>query len=300
MHRTTVVLVVTVMAIVGSQAALASDVGGRPFHVMVANDDGIDSAGLEALVGVLVADPDYRVTVVAPTVQYSGSGHALVIRGEIGVHRHMPIHAATAWAVDATPATTVRIGVGTLLADDPPDLVVSGINRGENVGRAPWYSGTVGAAREAVIAGVPAIAVSLELDWGDPRPDWPSAARWTKPVLDAIRRHGVPPDTLLNVNIPRDQAAIRGYRVARMGLAPDAVSRYDVVRREGDTLWVKSVWSPPVETERGTDTVALSEGWVTLVPLGLDQTDLDALAALQDLGLACETPSPEADAAPVR
>ncbi len=300
MQRTTVALVVTAVAVVSSVTALASEVGGRPFHVMVANDDGIDSAGLEALVGVLVADPAYRVSVVAPSVQHSGSGHALVIRGEIGVHRHPPIHAATAWAVDATPATTVRIGVGTLLADDPPDLVVSGINRGENVGRAPWYSGTVGAAREAVIAGVPAIAVSLELDWGDPRPDWSSAARWTKPVLDAIRRHGAPPDTLLNVNIPRDTAGIRGYRLARMGLAPDAVSRYEVVRREGDTLWVKSVWSPPVETERGTDTVALSEGWVTLVPLGLDQTDLDALAVLQDLGLACETPTEEVDVAPAR
>lgn len=300
MQRTTVALVLTAVAIVGSPAALASEVGGRPFHVMVANDDGIDAAGLEALVGVLVDDLAYRVTVVAPSLQHSGSGNALVIRGEIGVHKHTPIHGAPAWAVDATPATTVRIGLGTLLAEDAPDLVVSGINRGENVGRAPWYSGTVGAAREAVIAGVPAVAVSLELDWGDPRPDWSSAARWAKPVVDAIRHHGVSPDTLLNVNIPRNTADIRGYRLARMGLAPDAVSRYDVVRREGDTLWVKSVWSPPVETMRGTDTVALAEGWVTLVPLGLDQTDFDALAALQDLGLTCETSSSEVDALTVR
>ena len=300
MQRSTVALVLTVVVVMWSPAALASEVDGRQFHVMVVNDDGIDAAGLEALVGVLVADPVYRVTVVAPSAQHSGSGHALVIRGEIGVHRHPPIHGATAWAVDATPATTARIGVSTLLAEDPPDLVVSGINRGENVGRAPWYSGTVGAAREAVIAGVPAIAVSLELDWGDPRPDWSSAARWAKPIMDAVRRHGVPKHTLLNVNIPRDTTGIRGYRLARMGLAPDAVSRYDVVRREGDSLWVKSVWSPPVETERGTDTVALSEGWITLVPLGLDQTDLDALAALQDLGLVCETPTPEVGVATAR
>ena len=248
--------------------------------------------GLEALVAELVSDPAYRVTVVAPSVQHSGSGHALVIRGEIAVRRHPTILGAVAWAVDATPATTVRIGLATLLVDDPPDLVVSGINRGENVGRAPWYSGTVGAAREAVIAGVPAVAISQQLDWSDPRPDWPVAARWAKAVVDAVRRHGLPDRTLLNVNIPRDASAVRGFRLARMGLAPDAVSRYDVVRRDGDTLWVKSVWSPPVETQRGTDTVALSQGWVSLVPLGLDQTDFDALAALQDLELACGEPSP--------
>ena len=259
----------------------------RPYHVMVVNDDGIDAGGLEALVAVLAADPSYRVTVVAPSVQHSGSGHALVIRGEIAVHRRPPIHGAPTWAVEATPATTARIGVGTLLADDPPDLVVSGINRGENVGRAPWYSGTVGAAREAVVAGVPAIAFSLELDWTDPRPEWSSAARWAKPVVDAVHDHGLPGRTLLNVNIPRDTSAVRGYRVARMGLAPDAVSRYDVVRGDGDTVWVKSVWSPPVETLRGTDTVALADGWVAIVPLGLDQTDFEAMAAVQDLELAC-------------
>jgi 5'-nucleotidase len=259
----------------------------RRHHVMVVNDDGIDAGGLEALVAVLAADPSYRVTVVAPSVQHSGSGHALVIRGEIAVHRRPALHGAPTWAVEATPATTARIGVGTLLADDPPDLVVSGINRGENVGRAPWYSGTVGAAREAVIAGVPAIAFSLELDWSDPRPEWSGAARWAKPVVDAVRDHGLPERTLLNVNIPRDTSAVRGYRVARMGLAPDAVSRYDVVREDGDTVWVKSVWSPPVETLRGTDTVALARGWVAVVPLGLDQTDFGALAAVQDLELAC-------------
>lgn len=299
MQRLTAVIVMA-MAFTATVAAVDSAAGDRPFHVMVANDDGITAPGLEELVAVLAADPAYRVTVVAPTVQHSGSGHALVIRGEIAVHRQPPIHGVTAWAVDATPATTVRIGIGTMLAEDPPDLVVSGINRGENVGRAPWYSGTVGAAREAVVAGVPAVAFSLALDWSDPRPDWPAAARWAKPVVDAIRRHGLPEQTVLNVNIPRDPSAARGYRLARMGLAPDAVSRYDVVRRDGDTLWVKSVWSPPVESVRGTDTVALADGWVTLVPLGLDQTDLGALAALQDLELACDAPPSAVDATPAR
>jgi 5'-nucleotidase len=211
----------------------------------------------------------------------------LTIHGELEVRPHPEIHGAPGWAVEGTPATTVKIGLSTLLVDDPPDLVLSGINRGENVGRAAWYSGTIGAAREGVLAGIPAIAFSLELDWSQPDPDWEAAARWAKPVVDAVRDHGLPPGVLLNVNIPRDTAAARGYRLAHMSLAPDQVSRYDVVRRDGEVLYVKSVWKPPVDSERGADTQLLAEGWVTVAPLGIDQTATAALAAIGDLELAC-------------
>lgn len=275
------------MLILAVVAPAAED--GR-VHVLVADDDGIDAPGLEALVAVLVADPGYRVTVVAPEQQQSGQGHALVIRGEIAVSPHEPIHGAPAWAVAATPATAVKVGLTTLLDEDPPDLVVSGINRGENVGRAPWYSGTVGAAREAVFSGLPAIAFSLQLDWSDPKPDYAAAARWCKPVVDAVRDHGLPPGVLLNVNIPADAAAARGYRVATMGLAPDLVSRYEVVRRDGEVLFVKSLWQPPVESTRGADTLVVEEGWVAVVPLGIDQTAAGAFAALEDFGLSCLGP----------
>lgn len=274
--------------ILGLVSGLATAAESVPrVHVLVADDDGIDAAGLEALVAQLAADPGYRVTVVAPAKQQSGAGHALTIHGELEVRPHPEIHGAPGWAVEGTPATTVKIGLSTLLVDDPPDLVLSGINRGENVGRAAWYSGTIGAAREGVLAGIPAIAFSLELDWSQPDPDWEAAARWAKPVVDAVRDHGLPPGVLLNVNIPRDTAAARGYRLAHMSLAPDQVSRYDVVRRDGEVLYVKSVWKPPVDSERGADTQLLAEGWVTVAPLGIDQTATAALAAIGDLELAC-------------
>lgn len=276
-------------------ATLASAAADGRVHVLVADDDGIDAPGLEALVAALVADPGYRVTVVAPAEQQSGQGHALVIRGEIAVTPHPPIHGAPSWAVAATPATAVKVGLSTLLVDDPPDLVVSGINRGENVGRAPWYSGTVGAAREAVFSGLPGIAFSLQVDWTDPKPDYVAAARWCKPVVDAVRDHGLPPGVLLNVNIPADAAAARGYRVADMGLAPDKVSRYEVVRRDGEVLYVKSLWQPPVESTRGADTLVLDEGWVAVVPLGIDQTADEAFAALEDFGLSCLRPPAPAE-----
>ena len=120
---------------------------GEPVHVLVANDDGIDSPGLVAIAAVLVGDPGYRVTVVAPKTQQSVSGHALITRREVEVSEHQPIAGATAWVVDATPATVARVALTALLVDDPPDLVVSGINRGENDGLGAWTSGTVAVAR---------------------------------------------------------------------------------------------------------------------------------------------------------
>lgn len=274
------VLLLAVFLLTGYAAETVAD---TPTHVMVVNDDGIDSPGLAALAAILAADPAYRVTVVAPTEQQSGVGHAVVIRREIALARHADIGGATAWSVDATPASVTVVGLTVVLADDPPDLVVSGINKGENLGRAAWYSGTLGAAREAALRGIPAIAMSLELDWSDPRPDWQAAARLAKPVVDAVTRRPLPEGVLLNVNFPRDTAAARGYRVTRLGLAPDAVSGYAVDREEGGVRWLTSRWAPPAGDEAGTDIAAISAGWVPLTPLQLDQTAFTAIAGLLEL-----------------
>jgi 5'-nucleotidase len=250
---------------------------------MIANDDGIDAPGIEALARVIAADPSYRVTVVAPAQQQSGVGHALTLRELIRVEPHAKVGGAPAWAVDATPATTVRVGIDTVLADDRPDIVLSGINRGENVGLSDWYSGTLGAAREATVLGVPAIAFSLGLDWGDPHPDFTAAARWVKPLLDAVRDGGLPRGVLLNVNIPKDPGSARGYRLTRSSLAADLATRYEVVRQEDGVRWLVGHWSPPSETDPTTDAAALADGWVTITPLNLDQTDYRAFPALDRL-----------------
>jgi len=293
MRRATSVMVLVVLAILATGPAWTGE--GAPMHVMVVNDDGVDAPGLEALVAVLAADPGYRITVVAPAEHQSGMGHSLILRGEIQLAPHAAIHGAPAWAVGATPATTSRVGISTVLADDPPELVVSGINRGENVGRIAWYSGTVGAAREAVLAGVPAIALSLQLDWSNPQPDFAAAARWAKPVIDAVRETPLPEGALLNVNLPRNPAATHGYRVARMGLAADLVAGFEVVRTDGGVRYLKAIWSPARQDEAGTDNEALVHGWVAIAPLGLDQTDYRAIPALQDLNIL----APPAEPAPV-
>jgi 5'-nucleotidase len=282
---------VALALLLAAATGVAADETARPCHVLVANDDGVDAPGLAALAAVLAADPAYRVTVVAPTEVQSGMGHAVVIEGLIRAALHEPVAGSAAWSVDGTPATTVRVALSGILAADPPDLVLSGINRGENVGRIAWYSGTVAAAREAVLAGVPAVAFSLQLDWSDPRPDFAAAARWAKPVVDAVRRQGLPAGVLLNVNIPRATAATRGYRLARMGLAPDQVNRYDLDREEGGQRWYRSRWAPPQERAPGSDTRELDQGWVTVVPLGLDQTELSALPGLLELELSAPPPA---------
>ncbi len=270
---------------------VSSATAGEPVHVLVSNDDGVDSPGLEAIVAVIAADPAYRVTVVAPAQQQSVSGHGLITRNEVKVVEHATVAGCTAWSVDATPATVARIALTALLVEDPPDLVVSGINRGENDGLGAWTSGTVAVAREGAYAGIPSLAVSLQLDWSDPQPDFAAAAQWAKPVIDAVRDNGLPPGVYLNVNVPIDTTAVRGFRIARMGLDLSEEARYVLARADSDgTRWYSSRWKPPKVMTPGRDSHALAGGWVTIAPLGLDQTAEVAFPLLQQLAL----PSPVA------
>jgi len=266
---------------------------GEPIHVLVSNDDGIDAPGIEAIAAVIAADPAYRVTVVAPARQQSVSGHGLITRSEIKVVEHAEVAGCTAWSVDATPATVARVALTALLVEDFPDLVISGINRGENDGLGAWTSGTVAVAREGALAGIPSIAVSLQLDWSDPQPDFEAAARWAKPVVDAVRDNGLPPGVYLNLNVPIDTEAIKGFRIARMGLDLSEEARYVMARADSDgTRWYTSRWKPPLETTPGGDSHALANGWVTISPLDLDQTGEGAFPLLQQL----EFKAPEAEA----
>ncbi|MCK5378757.1 MAG: 5'/3'-nucleotidase SurE [Acidobacteria bacterium] len=278
MRRMTILVVLLVLA---TSMTWAGET--KPFHILLVNDDGVDAPGLEALAVVLHADPAYRVTVVAPTDHQSGKGSALTYQGEIAVRPHGSVGGAPAVSVDATPATTTRIGLAFVLEEDPPDLVVSGINRGENVGRIAWYSGTVGAAREAVLAGSTAVAFSLQLNWADPQPNFKDAARWAKPVVDALRSQPLPRGVYLNVNIPKDPASIRGYRLCRQGLERPQVAGFDLKREEDGVRYLKSRWAPAMGNGTGSDTAALHRGWVTLTPLSLDATAYRVLPELTTL-----------------
>lgn len=269
---------------------------GEPTHVLLTNDDGIDAPGLAAMAAAIAADPGYRLTVVAPKTQQSVSGHSLVTRREVEVRRYGGMADAPAWSVDGTPATVVRIGLTALLVEDPPDLIVSGINYGENDGLGSWVSGTVAAAREGVLNGVPSIAVSLEIEWQDPQPDFAAAASWAKPVIDAVRDQGLPPHVYLNVNVPKDTARVRGFRVARMGLDASAEARYEMSRVDSDGVrWYVNRWRPPEDPEPGRDSHALHQGLVSIAPLGLDHTAEAAVLPVMQLVLPERPPAVTSD-----
>jgi 5'-nucleotidase len=177
-------------------------------RILVSNDDGIYAPGLAALVAVL--EPLAEVTVVAPLAEQSASSHALTLHHPLRIREMGPRR----FAVEGTPTDCVLLASNILL-DGEPDLVVSGINQGPNMGEDVLYSGTVAAAMEGAILGIPSVAVSLVSR--SPR-DFPAAAAATRRLVSRLLEETLPSRFLVNVNIPaRGLEAIRGFRATRLG-----------------------------------------------------------------------------------
>lgn len=254
-------------------AALPGQTPAEPYRILITNDDGIDSPGIAALVDVLGEDAE--VVVVAPAGNRSAVSHATeTLRDPIRVRPWTRDGQLRGWAVSGMPADAVRFGLLEVGREDPFDLVVSGINAGENVGLLAHISGTVGAAKEALIQGVPALAVSQSRRRGE---DWLTAARFTATVVEQVRARGLPPGVLLSINVPAGELA--GAVPARMA---GSEFRYDGYAQEGtdgdETLYrLRLGFQRPTE---GGDTRAFLSGRVTVTPIRLDWTDYDTLAEL--------------------
>jgi 5'-nucleotidase len=238
-------------------------------RILVSNDDGYSSEGLQTLAAAL--EPLGEVWVVAPNRERSAVSHALTLDRPLRLTGMGPRR----WALDGTPTDCVAVGVSHLLAGRGPDLVVSGINLGVNMGADVHYSGTVAAALEGVILGIPAIAISQQADtaWR-----FETAAELAREIAAWCLASPLPAGTLLNVNVPPDP--VRGVRLTRLG-----VRRYtegiieDVDPRGRQILWVgggQPVW----EATPGTDFHEVAGGYVSVTPLNLDMTDQDLLAHL--------------------
>jgi len=243
--------------------------------ILACNDDGIHSEGLRRLVEALETVDD--VVVVAPDRERSAVSHALTLDRPLRADLLKP-----GWfAVDGTPTDCVNLAVNGLL-DERPWLVVSGINRGANLGDDITYSGTVSAAMEAVLRGMPAAAVSQVGRAAAFRYD--AAASFCSALVACLCRRRLPPDTLLNVNVP-DVENPRGYAVTRQGKR-----RYgDAIVEKTDPRGRKYYWiggsELGFEDEQGTDFAAIERGEVSVTPLHLDLTNYESMEAVAALDI---------------
>jgi len=241
-------------------------------HILVTNDDGYRSEGIHALADALRAIGD--VTVVAPVEEASAIGHALTLRHPL---RLETIRDRT-FAVDGTPTDCVNIAIAQVFKT-LPDLVVSGINKGWNLGDDVTYSGTVAGALEGALLGIPAIAVSLKATRGDY--DFSHAARAAAVWADAILRRPLPARTFLNINVPKGLP--KGYRVtvqAKRNHVTSVAERHDPKRRA--YYWIEegqNEWEP----HDRSDYQAVRDGYVSVTPLHPDLTAYAALEAVEDL-----------------
>ncbi len=247
-------------------------------RILVTNDDGIHSPALLALKQVLKAFGE--VTIIAPDRNQSATSHSLTLHRPLRIHPH----GDAVYSVDGTPTDCVLIAFHGLLIERP-DLVVSGINLGPNMGEDVFYSGTVAAAIEGSLQGVPALAASL-VTRGEP--DFRESAEIVGSVLSKVLARGTSERWLLNLNLPyRARAELTGLELTRLGsrVYEDTLVR-KVDPRGKDYFWIGGedpVWKP----EPGTDYHAVHEGRVSLTPLQLGLTDARAILEMQrwDLGL---------------
>jgi 5'-nucleotidase len=250
--------------------------------ILVTNDDGIHSAGIIALAEALESLGE--VMVVAPAHEMSAASHSLTLSRPLRIQQIDNYH----FSVDGTPTDCVTLAMNHLLKDDLPAIVVSGINKGGNLGDDVTYSGTVAGALEASIYGLPGIAVSLvqrtDFDFGP-------AAQFATELARRVLGDGLPRGTLLNVNVP--PGPIRGVRVTRQGtkiLRPNVIEGTDPRQRKYYWIGEESLtWNE----EAGTDYQALRQGLVSITPLRNDLTDYRVLEEfkLRDWDIALEAQS---------
>ena len=251
-------------------------------RILLTNDDGVNATGLKVLERIARLFSD-DIWTVAPTEEQSGAGHSLTLSRPVRLRRL----GERRYCVTGTPTDAVMIAVAHLMKDTPPDLVLSGVNRGANLGEDVTYSGTVSAAMEGAMAGVPAIALSqgyAREGMGDTVP-FEAAEAWAERVLHPIIESGMPPRTLVNVNFPALPAgSVKGIRVAAQGRHDYA--RLRIVQRTDprgyDYFWFGL--APMVETPgHMTDLEVVADGYVAVTPLHLDLTHGPSLERLAEL-----------------
>ncbi len=251
------------------------------FTILLTNDDGYDAPGLKALIEAFRTAGDLYVS--APAENQSGKGHSIITTHDpIFVSERKQPNGVMWYAVEGPPATSVRLAIDALLPPRRPDIVISGINRGDNLGIASVYlSGTVGAAQEAALVGIPAIAVSME---GNRDEDYARTAAYMRQLVEQLREKNLlKTGFFLNVNAPSGE--FKGVKLTRLSRKPGK-ERFERRESPGHRIYYWSAWRPPEKgdiEEEGTDAWAYLHGYITLTPMVLDVTDTKAFDGLRAL-----------------
>jgi len=235
-------------------------------HILLTNDDGIQAAGLRALVEGL--EGFAKVSIVAPSREQSGAAQSLTLRQPIICHDV----AEREWAVDGTPADCVIVALHKLLPEKP-DMVISGINFGANLGENVYYSGTVGAAREAALHHIPALAMSLCSKSATVKFD--AAARVARTAAELILKEGLPDQVLLNVNVPEPwSGGVKFTRQSKKITRNQLSEGKDPRGRRYFWLFEQRI---DKDVAPDTDYAAIFSGAVSITPLHLDPTHTESL-----------------------
>jgi 5'-nucleotidase len=285
--------------------------------VLLCNDDGVDAPGLWALYKAISEIAD--TLVVAPATERSAVGHGISVYNDVTLRRHIREEMAWGYGLDGTPADCVKMALSTIMKDDPPDLVISGINRGQNTGTSILYSGTVAAALEATMSGLPAIAISQALWVTEPDPDAPhrpaathtsdmvkamarnhadysAAAKFASRLAQQVAKNGLPQGTLLNVNVPMlAEEDIRGVAISKMGRSIFVDQFHIVSECDGATCY-RNIGDRLIQSPDGDDwdDLVLHQGKISITPLHYDMTHHDFLQQLREWALEEEQEAREA------
>ena len=277
MHGHRLIRLQLLFAAVASVAALAASLNAAPgerftqppqgtFRILLTNDDGVRAPGILAVAQALKGVGE--ITIAAPAQNQSGKGHSITTSDPIFVDTITLAGDLPAFSLETTPATCVKVAVEALMAQKP-DVVISGINRGYNLGMVTYVSGTVGAAREAALKGIPAIAASLAAE----QTDYAPAAEVVRQVLVMARKTPLEPGTLLNVNIPPGtSAAIKGIQLTRQSRLT-GVERFEEQTSPRGRRFFWSVWNEPTADAEGTDVWAVEHGFAAVTPLRAGEFD---------------------------
>ena len=248
----------------------------KKLRILVSNDDGIDAPGIEAVVGELRKIGE--VVVVAPDKQQSAVGHAITMNYPLRAAKFYKNGAFFGYAVEGTPADCVKLAIRSLLKEKP-DILVSGVNHGSNTAINIIYSGTVSAATEGTVLGIPSIAVSLTT-YGIP--EFTYAAKFTRLLASFVAKRKLPEGTLLNVNIPAvRKKEIRGVVITRQGK-----TRWDDtfdVRRDPNNkeyFWLTGKLAV-IDHAEDTDEIAVRNRYISITPIHYDLTDYKTLAKIR-------------------